>query len=153
LPISRKPTTAQIVPESSSNQFEHSVETLGRMLGFTSDRPEKSYGVGPDIIWLLDNKLGLVIEAKSRKEKKNELTKKQHGQILVSTEWFKKEYPEYKYIAVSIHPNISATKDAVADETKALTYEKLNEMITALRNFYEEICQSYVSPLRKPTSA
>lgn len=29
-------TIAQLVPEASSNQFEHSMETFGKMLGFSS---------------------------------------------------------------------------------------------------------------------
>ena len=137
-------TIAHLVPEASANLFEYSLETFGKILGFSTDRPEKSYGVGPDVIWLLNNNLGLVIEAKSRKEKKNALTKKQHGQILVSNKWFKKEYPEHKYIAVSVHPNISATKDALVDDTKALTFEKLNELIAESRKLFEKLCQSYI---------
>lgn len=137
-------TIVHLVPEASANQFEQSLEIFGKLLGFSTDRPEKSFGIGPDVIWLLNDKLGLVIEAKSRKEKENALTKKQHGQILVSTKWFQKEYPDHKYIAVSIHPNISATKNAVADETKALTIENLNKLISDSRELFEALCHSYV---------
>ena len=135
-------TVSKLVPESSANQFENSLETLGKMLGFSCERPEKIYGVGPDIIWLLNNEHGLVIEAKSRKYAENAFTKEQHGQLLVSLKWFKKEYPNYTPIGVSIHPNISATKNAIADDTKALTLEKLNEIISNSRLLFTTLCES-----------
>lgn len=133
---------SHLVPEASSNQFEAGLESLGSMLGFSSERPEKTYGVGPDVLWLLDNKLGLVIEAKSRKEGKNPLTKEQHGQLLVATEWFKKQYPDHSHTSVSVHPNKTATKNAVAVGTRALTYEKLNELISNTRQMFIKLCES-----------
>lgn len=135
---------SHLIPEASSNQFEQSLESLGKMLGFSAERPEKVYGAGPDVLWLLDNSVGLVIEAKSHKEKKNALTKEQHGQILVSIEWFKREYQGYSYKAVSIHPNISATKNAVADGTKALTFENMNELVSEVRELFKKLCESVI---------
>lgn len=133
---------SNLIPQASSNQFEESLENLGGMLGFSSERPEKTYGVGPDVLWLLNGKIGLVIEAKSRKNEKNPLTKEEHGQLLVAIQWFKEKYPDYKYIGVSIHPNKTATKNAIAQEIKALTYDKLNELISNARGLFIEICES-----------
>ena len=92
------------------------------------------------MLWLLDDKLGLVIEAKSRKEEKNALTKKQHGQLLISTEWFNKQYPKYDYIRISIQPNIEATKNAIAEDTMVLTYERLNGLISEARELISKLC-------------
>lgn len=132
---------SHLVPEASANQFEASLERLGSMLGFSSERPEKTYGVGPDVLWLLNDKSGLVIEAKSRKDEKNPFTKDQHGQLLVSIEWFKKQYPMYSYVGVAVHPNKTATKNAVADGTKALTHEMLYAMTSNARNLFAELCE------------
>jgi hypothetical protein len=94
------------------------------MLVFVSQRPEKIYGIGPDVLWLLNENLGLVIEAKSRKHPKNPLTKENYAQLLTSIEWFKKEYPNYKYIAFSVHQNINTTKAIVThDDSKSLTQD------------------------------
>ncbi|MDJ0800934.1 MAG: DEAD/DEAH box helicase family protein [Calothrix sp. MO_167.B12] len=133
---------SQLVPESSANQFEQGLKDLGSILGFQTERPENIYGEGPDVLWLFHNNHGLVIEAKSRKKEKNFLNKDNHGQLLVSVEWFKKNYPDYSYTPVSVHPNVNATKNAVADATKALTYDKLNELITNTRNLLTKLCDS-----------
>ena len=133
---------SHLVPEATANQFESSLERLGSMLGFSAERPEKVYGIGPDLLWLLNDKLGLVIEAKSRKYGNNPLTKSQHGQLLVAIEWFKKQYPDYLYVSVSVHPNKTATKSAVADGTKALTYQNLYKLISDARMLFIKLCES-----------
>jgi replicative superfamily II helicase len=133
---------SHLVPEASANQFEKALEDLGSMLGFSCERPDKTYDVGPDLLWLLNDEVALVIEAKSRKDAKNPFKKEQHGQLLVAVEWFKKQYPSYSYIALSVHPNETATKNAVADGTKALTYQKLNELISNARQLFVYICES-----------
>lgn len=133
---------SHLVSEATANQFESSLERLGSMLGFSAGRPEKVYGIGPDVLWMLNDKLGLVIEAKSRKYGNNPLTKSQHGQLLVAIEWFKKEYQNYSYIAVSVHPNKTATKSAVADGTKALTYNKLYKLVSDARKLFLKLCES-----------
>lgn len=136
---------SHLVPEASSNQFEEALEKLGYVLGFSTQRPEKIYGKGPDVLWLLDANLGLVIEAKSRKNQKNALTKEQHGQLLNSAEWFKQEYPNYSCIRVSVHPNISATKATVTNDSRALTLDKLNQLIADTNTLLKALCESKVS--------
>ena len=121
---------SHLVPEASSSQFEQALADFGTCLGFTTERPEKSYGVGPDVLWLLNDKKALVIEAKSRKEFDNPLTKAEHGQLLVAEQWFKGEYPGYEAVRVSVHPNRKTTEQAIAADAHVLTYEKLNSLIS-----------------------
>ncbi|MBD1891754.1 DEAD/DEAH box helicase [Coleofasciculus sp. FACHB-SPT9] len=136
---------SHLVPEASASQFEQALENLGYMLGFCTHRPEKLYRKGPDILWLLNDNVGLVIEAKSRKHQNNVLTKNEHGQLLNAEQWFKKEYPNHSCIRVSVHPNIGATKNTVTNDSKALTLEKLNQLITDARTLLVELCESVVS--------
>jgi hypothetical protein len=70
-------------------------------------------------------KIGFVIEAKSRKKLENASNKEEHGQLLVPSEWFGKNCPGYGCIHISVHPENKATKAAVAGASYALTYEKL----------------------------
>ena len=135
---------AHLVPEASANQFEQALETLGIMLGFRAERPESLHGVGPDVMWLLDNGLGLVIEAKSRKNQSNALTKDQHGQLLNAAEWFKKEYPNHACIRVSVHPNVIATKSTVPGESKALSLDKLQKLVADARSLLVALCESAI---------
>ena len=136
---------AHLVPAASSNQFEEALAELGSMLGFRTQRPEKSYKVGPDVLWLLNDRLGVVIEAKSQKEPNKPLTKDEHDQLLNAEGWFKKEYPGYTSIRVSVHPNASITKSVVAGESKVLTFDMLRKLIVDLRHLLESLTSSLVS--------
>jgi len=136
---------SHLVPEASSNLFEESLRTLGLMLGFAAERPEETYNNGPDVLWLLSDDLGLVIEAKSRKKEKNALTKDQHGQLLVSIQWFQQTYPDYRYIPLSVQPSNRATKNAAAENSKVLTYTKLNELIADSRQLFAKLVESIAS--------
>jgi hypothetical protein len=135
-------TVALLAPSSSSNQFEQAMADLGTMLGFETSRPEPTYGKGPDLLWLISKEVGLIIEAKSRKNTTNALTKAQHGQLLVSENWFKDTYPNMTGIRVSIHPSVTATKNSVPTRTKALTLAKLEELIAETRKLITALSES-----------
>lgn len=129
---------------ASSNQFEKSLAELARMIGFCSERFDDN-GNGPDVLWLLPGKTGLVIEAKSRKKIRNAFTKEQHGQLLVAEEWFKENYKGYKCVRVSVHPKNLATKAAVAGASHALTYQKLASLVSDARVILSALCSSQLS--------
>lgn len=133
---------SHLVPEASSNQFEQSLTSFGEMLGFRTERPEKTYAKGPDVLWRMNNGVSLVIEAKSRKQTQNPLTKGQQGQLLVAGEWFKKEYPTEEFVRVAIHPNLDATDQTIAADCRVLTLDKLNLLINDARNLFSELCES-----------
>lgn len=135
-------TVSQLVPEASANQFEQALANLALYLGFQAERPDHKYGVGPDVLWILSDQSAFVIEAKSRKNSTNALTKDQHGQLLNASEWFKREYPNLTGLRVSIHPNVSATRSTVTGETKALTLAKLGELVGDTRLLLAELCES-----------
>lgn len=123
---------ANLDKNASANQFEKALADLAPLIGFSSERHDTN-GEGPDVLWLLPGKTGLVIEAKSRKKAKNALTKTEHGQLLVAAEWFAKNYKGYECVRVSVHPKNKATKAAVAGASHALTYEKLAALVDDAR--------------------
>lgn len=126
---------------SSASQFEKALCDFAKMIGLHAERHDEN-GEGPDVLWLLPNKVGFVIEAKSRKKEKNALTKGEHGQLLVAGEWFAKNYPEYECVRISVHPQNRATKAAVAGASYALTYEKLSCLISDARSLLTHLCES-----------
>jgi replicative superfamily II helicase len=134
----------QLHANASSNRFEKALADLANVLGFSSERHDIN-GKGPDVLWLLPNKLGFVIEAKSRKKEKNALTKEEHGQLLVAAEWFAKNYKDYKCVRVSVHPKNIATEAAVAGASHALTYEKLTALVSDTRSVLKKLCSSQLS--------
>lgn len=136
-------TVGYLHAQSTSNQFEKSLEELGTMIGFNCERFDK-HGEGPDVLWILPNGHGWVIEAKSRKKPKNSLTKGEHGQLLVAAEWFAKMYPGLTPVRVSVHPTNIATKAASAEDSYALTYPSLSLLISEARTFLSLLCESQV---------
>lgn len=138
-------TVSLLTPTASSNQFEDSLAKLGTILGFATERPDNKYKKGPDVLWLLNNEKALVIEAKSNKLEKNPLDKYEHGQLLQADEWFKSEYANHSSIRVSMHPSRKIKYEADTNETKVLTFEKLNELILATRNLLTKLNDSTLS--------
>ena len=137
-------TVAHLCHSASANQFEQALADLATMIGFSAERHDTN-GEGPDVLWILPDQLGVVIEAKSRKLEKNALTKQEHGQLLIAAEWFKKNYPNFQCIRVSVHPKNQATRAAVAGASHALTYEKLAELVTDARILLTSLCESQLS--------
>jgi replicative superfamily II helicase len=136
---------SHLVPEASANQFEEALKSFGSILGFHTERPDKIYQMGPDVLWLLTENLALVIEAKSCKNKDNPLNKEQHGQLLSAEVWFKEKYPNYECIRVSVHPNSNATKSAVTGSSRALIFDNLNRLIADTRSLLSSLCESSIS--------
>lgn len=132
---------ANLHSDATANKFEQSLCGLATVIGFSSERHDKN-GKGPDVLWLLPEKIGFVIEAKSRKKERNALTKGEHGQLLVASEWFAKEYPDYECVRVSVHPHSLANSTAMAEYSYALTYEKLNSLIADTRVLLSALCNS-----------
>jgi replicative superfamily II helicase len=133
---------AQLSATSSSAQFEEALMKLGSLLGFSAERPDNTYGVGPDVLWLLNDSQALIIEAKSCKKSKNPLTKDNHGQLLVSHKWFEEKYPKVTGIDVSVHPSGTCTYNAIATNTYVLTFDKLAGLVADLRATVSELCDS-----------
>ncbi|HEX8597378.1 MAG TPA: DEAD/DEAH box helicase [Chloroflexia bacterium] len=137
-------TVAQLAPVASAHQFEQALSDLGSMLGFVTQRPEKSFGKGPDVLWLLDDSCAWVIEIKSRKKPKNPLTKDEHGQLLNAGEWFREHYPKYTSTRVSVHPNGLVTESTPAASSWVLTLNNLNALIADARQLLAQLCETVV---------
>lgn len=135
-------TVCWLTTAATSNQFEEGLKSLAKFLGFHGQRPEHNFKVGPDVLWLVEDEFGFVIECKSKKDPKNPLTKEEHGQLLTAEEWFRREYPKRKSVRLVVHPNANATEPAAADKSYALTIAKLNELIASVREVLSELCAS-----------
>lgn len=135
---------AQLHAHSTANQFEQALVELAQMIGLSAERFD-SGGQGPDVLWLLPQKVGFIIEAKSRKKEKNALTKDHHGQLLVAEQWFIQNYPGYTAVRISAHPTNKATKPAAATDSYALTYERLAALISDARSLFTSLCESQLA--------
>ncbi|POA62708.1 DEAD/DEAH box helicase [Pseudomonas sp. GW531-T4] len=131
---------------ASANQFEQALADLGSLIGLTTERHDVG-GEGPDVLWLLPNKAALILEAKSRKQDKNPLTKEEHGQLLVAEQWFVQNYPGYSSHRVIVHPTNKATAAASAHESYALTLDRLNQLVAESRVLLRELCESQLTDI------
>jgi len=113
---------------------------LGIILGFEAHRPENELGRGPDDLWILSKDMALVIEAKSRKDRDNPLTKDEHGQLLEAFEWFRQNYPDLTGYKVVVHPNATTTDVVTAGDSLALTLEKLSVVLANTRELITHLC-------------
>ena len=117
--------------------FEEAVKNLGEILGCDSQRPEKEYGKGPDVLWQLSNGTYLIIEAKSEVDSSTfEISKKYANQLDGSWEWFKKEYVGSEGIPVMIHPYNVLAHDAYLDEeAKLINGDRLKSLVNNVKGF------------------
>lgn len=140
--------TSFLVPTASSNQFEEALRKFGGMLGFAAERPEKESGLGPDVLWILDDTIILTIEVKSKKKPNNALNKEEHGQLLQAAEWVQNNYPRLDNLRVVVHPNRIATRSVSIGQSKALTLTKLAELVGSARILLKELVSE---PLDRPS--
>lgn len=132
---------SQLVATATSNQFEQALADLGTVLGFRTQRPDKEHRIGPDVLWLLNDHLGMVMEAKSRKSANNPLTKEEHGQLLDAEQWFKQQYPNLDCIRISVHPSAFA-HEVTAEATKVLTLDNLLKLVVEVRDLLNTLTNS-----------
>ena len=95
-----------------SDVFEEAIDRLAWFLGFSSQRPDKRYRVGPDNLWRLSSGISLIIECKNRVTSSGGIAKRDLGQLSQSVEWFKATYPSSTCIPVLIHPQHTLRSDA-----------------------------------------
>ena len=82
---------------------------------------------------------------KGGKKPESAFGKTEHGQLLVSVEWFKQQYSTRRCFRVVLHPNNRATEPAMAESTLALTFDKLSQLVSEIRALLTTLCQSTVT--------
>ena len=86
-------------------KFEKSMDELGKILGFETDRPDENYKKGPDNLWSVKDDLYFIIEDKSEVlESRDKIYKEETGQMNNSTAWFEENYPGIRYRALMVIP-------------------------------------------------
>ena len=99
-----------------SDVFENGLEELGKILGFESERPEKSWKNGPDNLWCISNGKYILFECKIEvHEGRLENYKKETGQMGNSCDWFDKKYPKSTITPVIIINTVKLASDASLD--------------------------------------
>lgn len=119
------------------NEFEQALADLANLLGLQSQRPEKDYGSGPDVLWLLSDGAFFVIEAKNNVSlTRSTVSKDEVGQLANSINWFRQHYPGQSLTAIMVHPCSVCAHDAYPPEdAKVLAPEGLSNLQKRIRGF------------------
>lgn len=94
----------QFDPERT-DEFEAAIDTVAKMVGIGSQRPEKQIGDGPDNLWAFPDGTFLVIECKSGSTSHQGISKHDLGQLDQAMTWFKGKYMEAIPVSpIIVHP-------------------------------------------------
>lgn len=133
--------------KDSHTQFEIEIDNLGKLLGFSTQMPEKEFNNGgPDNLWLGDDCF-IIIECKNETTT-NKISKTDIEQLLSSVVWFKNNYSTYKgqYTPLIIHNStISDEKANILPEMKCMDKNLLYDFKSKIKAFYEAICKANIS--------
>jgi hypothetical protein len=90
--------------EERTDDAEAAWARLGRHLGFTSSRPERLYGTGPDNLWALSTDRHAVIELKTGCTTAT-IARKDVDQLGGSVRWDQEQHPDVASVPIMLHPS------------------------------------------------
>lgn len=122
---------------TKSDKFEGAIDDLGNILGFNTERPDKSWKAGPDNLWAIREGEYLFIECKSEVSlTRSEITKDETGQFNNNIEWFKRFYPGAKVHHTIIIPTKRVKSNTGFSEKVFVLREKgLKYLVANTRSF------------------
>lgn len=125
---------------TESERFEASMDELGKILGFITERPDKRYKKGPDHLWRVKDNLFFVIEDKSEvKTTRDKISKSETGQMNNSTAWFKNNYPGSNFEPFLVIPTrYPDPAGGFNDDVRIIRQNSLNSLKNNLTKFAKE---------------
>ncbi|MCK9312212.1 MAG: DEAD/DEAH box helicase family protein [Bacteroidales bacterium] len=128
--------------ESSADVFEDGIDSLGKILGFDCDRPEKKTGKGPDNLWQISDTNYWIIECKNEVKNDRDISKTEAGQMATSIGWFKRNYEECMYIPIMIHPSKKYMYEADSSEQLySIQPHNLEKLKSHVLSFYTSLSE------------
>ena len=126
----------------TSDRFERTLAAVAEMIGFSSQRPEKEVGRGPDVLWSIGGLAFLVIECKNEATT-DTINKKDCNQLAGSMNWFQAQYDETcSATPIMVHPsNVFERAATPHPDTCIMTAEKLPQLVDNLREFATGVAQ------------
>jgi hypothetical protein len=121
--------------EERTNDAESAWEQLGNHLGFTSTRPEKLYGTGPDNLWVLSTGRHAVTELKTGCTTAV-IAKKDLDQLGGSVRWDQEQHPGVISVPVMVHPSRDCDERGTpVPDMRVVTPAKLEKLKQAVVAF------------------
>lgn len=134
--------------ESSSDIFEDGIDSLGKILGFECDRPEKKTGKGPDNLWQISDTKYWIIECKNEVESDRGISKTEAGQMDTSIGWFNHTYEDCENLPILIHPSRKYMTGAYSSEQLySIQPDNLDKLKSNVYSFYKSFSNSSISSI------
>lgn len=126
-----------------SNKFEAAMMEIGSLLGYSSQRPDQEFKVGPDNLWMEPiNRQFFAIECKNEVlTSRDAINKDEVGQMNNHIAWFEKAYPRERLVSY-IHVHVTNKLSNQANYTKdvrIMTPEKLSIFKENIRKYIKEL--------------
>lgn len=139
----------------SAKVFEKAVDDIGRLLGYQCQRPDNTYKVGPDNLWMTPlDRYFFAIECKNEVlQSRDFISKDEVGQMNNHIGWFENNYPlEKKVSYIHIHAtNKVSNKANYNADVRIMTPEKLNKFKDNVRRFVCEFAKYDLSTITEST--
>jgi replicative superfamily II helicase len=132
-----------------TKRFEIALEEVGKILGFSSERPEEAWKEGPDNLWCISPGEYILFECKSgTKKNRAEIHQKEAEQLLNSNRWFQEKYTDCIVTPVMIINPVMVTRGAFLPENgKILDANGLFKLKKRIRSFYKELANQALNQL------
>ena len=127
-----------------SDGFENALQSIGRLIGFVSTRPDKeTCGEGPDNLWATGGNNYFVIECKSAAVSTT-ISKDYCNQLGGSMRWFADEYgAAYGSVPIMVHRTNVVDRQATAvPNMRIITPEKLEDFKRKIKEFAIAVSQN-----------
>jgi replicative superfamily II helicase len=123
-----------------ADHFEQAFADLGEALGFSSDRPDKTWKEGPDNLWCVRDGEYLLVECKNGVAvDRHDITKTETGQMNNACAWFTQKYPGAKVTRLMIIPGKKVARGAGFNEEVSIVRERsLKRLCANVRAFFQE---------------
>lgn len=125
---------------TDADKFEKEMESLGTMLGYVSQRPDKEIRKGPDNLWGMGNNAYVMIECKSEvSQSRKEIHKLEVGQMNNHCGWFDNEYPDAEVQRILVIPTRNVAYDGdFTHNVKIMCKNGLKQLKTNVLSFFRE---------------
>ncbi len=123
-----------------SDIFEEGIDELGTVLGFLTQRPDKTYGEGPDNLWQVGEHQYWIIECKNEVINDRGISRSEANQMSGSISWFKANYEDSNYLPIIIHPsNYFMSGASIIDPSSVIQPDSLENIKRNLKTLYNSL--------------
>ena len=125
-----------------AEKFENSLDFIGKLLGYVTDRPDKKIRKGPDNLWCVRSNEFFLFECKSEiKESRESLNKTEIGQFNNHCGWFEEQYG--KQVSVRrfiLSPTLKISYESnFTHEVQIIRKGKLEQLKRNILSFIKEL--------------